>query len=313
VSGNGFDVVVLGEVLLEAATDVPVAHGVHARLGVSGDALNVAAAAAAAGARVGLAAVLTDDALGRMIADRVGELGVSTELLRFRPGQQGMYLVHSDPEGERAFSYARSASVGSTLSPADLDEDAVRAAGAVVASGIACAISASAFEAVRAAALLSDRFVYDPNHRPRLVSRESARAHLAELADGAFLVTPSFPGETSALLDCDTAQDAARRLLAAGAGNAAVTCGALGVQLATRDETTWIDAVPAPRVLDQTGAGDAFVGTLTARVTLGDSLEEAARLAVAAASLSVGGRGGTGYLPPLERTRAHARRTEASR
>ncbi|WP_435106178.1 PfkB family carbohydrate kinase [Nocardiopsis synnemataformans] len=315
VSKHGLDVVVLGEVLLEVATDVPVAHGVPARLGVSGDALNVAAAASRAGARVGLAAILTDDELGRAVADRVAELGVSTDMLRFRPGQQGVYLVHSDPEGERAFAYARTGSVGSTLSPEDLDEETVGAAGAVVAGGIACAVSDSARRAVLAAARLARRFVFDPNHRPRLASREEGATTLAELARHAYLVTPSHPGETSALLDSATPAEAARRLLEAGARNVAVTCGSRGVHLATPEEESWIDAVPAPRVLDQTGARDVFVGTLTARLTLGDPLAEAARLAAAAASLSVGGRGGTGFLPTLEQTRAHARgkKKEATR
>jgi len=141
VTGSGssqpFDVVVLGEVLVEVATDRPFGHGVPARLGVSGDALNVAAGAAAAGARVGLVSVLTDDELGRAVAQRVAELGVSTELLRFRRGQQGVYLVHSDPSGEREFSYARQGSVGSTLSPDDLDLGVLVAAGASASGGSA--------------------------------------------------------------------------------------------------------------------------------------------------------------------------------
>ena len=94
-----FDLVCLGEVLLEVATQAPFGHDIPALLGISGDALNVAAAAAAA--RVGLAAVLTDDDLGRAITARVAQLGISTELLRYAPGQQGAYLVHSDPAGER--------------------------------------------------------------------------------------------------------------------------------------------------------------------------------------------------------------------
>jgi sugar/nucleoside kinase (ribokinase family) len=83
-----FDVVCLGEVLLEVATQAPFGHDVPAVLGISGDALNVAAAAAAAGARVGLIAVLTDDELGRAITARVAQLGISTELLQYAPGQQ---------------------------------------------------------------------------------------------------------------------------------------------------------------------------------------------------------------------------------
>jgi 2-dehydro-3-deoxygluconokinase len=96
----------------------------------------------------------------------------------------------------------------------------------------------------------------------------------------------------------------------------AVTCGADGIQLdgdlldsgqpGDDREPSWIDAVPAPSVVDQTGAGDAFVGTLTARLVLGDSLAAASRYGAAAASLVVGGKGGTGFIPTFEQTRAHA-------
>ena len=302
-----FDVVVLGEILVEVATDVAFGHGVPAQLGISGDALNVAAAAAAAGARTGLLAVLTDDDLGQAIAARIRELGISDELLKFRTGQQGVYLVHADPEGQREFSYARSGSVGSTLGPDDVDPGVFAAAGAVIAGGIACAISASSRAAVLKAAALSGRFVFDPNFRPRLASVEEATAVLAELAPQTFLVTPSFPGETTALLDCTTPAEAAGKLRGLGAANVAVTCGAEGIQLESDAESSWVAAIPAPSVVDQTGAGDAFVGTMTARMVLGDNLAAAARFGAAAASLVVGGKGGTGFIPTFEQTSAHAR------
>jgi 2-dehydro-3-deoxygluconokinase len=304
VTGS-FDVVALGEVLIEVATLEPFGHDVPATLGVSGDALNTAAAAAAAGARVGLVAVLTDDELGRAIAARVAALGILTDLLRFRTGQQGVYLVHSDPQGEREFSYARAGSVGSTLRPDDLPAEVIAGAGAVVASGISCAVSATARDAVRAAARLGRRFVYDPNYRPRLTTAADAARMLTELAPKSWLVTPSHPAETSALLGADSARAAAHRLRGLGAQNVAVTCGAAGVQLSAPGLEAWVDAVPAPSVVDQTGAGDAYLGTLTARLVLGDGLPWAARQAAGAASLVVGGRGGTGYVPTLDETRAH--------
>lgn len=307
VSGHSYDVICLGEVLVEVATEVPFAHDVPATLGISGDALNVAAAAAAAGAHVGLAVVLTDDDLGRAIAARVAELGIDTGLLRFATGQQGVYLVHSDPAGEREFSYARRGSVGSTLSPGHLPDEALASAGAVVASGIAAAISASARDSVRHAARTARRFVYDPNFRSRLTSTSEAADLLAAVAPDCWLITPSFPGETSALLGVDSALDAAAQLRSLGAQAVAVTCGASGVQLVADGFQEWVPVVPAPVVVDQTGAGDAYVGTLTARLVLGDDLLTAGRLAAAASSLVVGGRGGTGFVPTLEQTRDHLR------
>ncbi|WP_091565067.1 sugar kinase [Arthrobacter sp. ok362] len=296
----------MGEILVEVATDLPFGHGVPAQLGISGDALNVAAAAAAAGARVGLLSVLTDDDLGQAIAARIAELGISTDLLKFRSGQQGVYLVHCDPAGQREFSYARSGSVGSTLGPDDVEPAVFEAAGAVIAGGIACAISTTSRAAVVKAASLSQRFVFDPNFRPRLTTSEEATAVLAELAPQAFLVTPSFPGETSVLLGSSSPQEAAAKLRAQGTENVAVTCGAEGIQLEWNQDSLWVPAISAPSVVDQTGAGDAFVGTLTARLVLGDSLPTAARYGAAASSLVVGGKGGTGFIPTFDQTRAHA-------
>ncbi|WP_090952954.1 sugar kinase [Arthrobacter sp. ov118] len=307
-----FDVVVMGEILVEVATDLPFGHGVPAQLGISGDALNVAAAAAAAGARVGLLSVLTDDDLGQAIAARIAELGISTDLLTFRSGQQGVYLVHCDPAGQREFSYARSGSVGSTVGPDDVEPAVFEAAGAVIAGGIACAISTTSRAAVVKAASLAQRFVFDPNFRPRLTTPEDATAALTELASQAFLVTPSFPGETSVLLGTSSPQEAAAKLRAHGTENVAVTCGAEGIQLDWDQNSLWVPAIPAPSVVDQTGAGDAFVGTLTARLVLGDSLPAAARYGAAASSLVVGGKGGTGFIPTFEQTRAHAATAGAS-
>ena len=299
-----WDVVVVGEVLGEISSPIAFAEGVEARFGASGDALNVAAAAASAGARTALAAVLPDDELGDAIVARIRELGISEALLRRRPGQLGMYLVHSDPDGAREFFYARSGSAGSTLSPDDLDDAALRGAGAVVASGIAGAISATARAAVRHAAIRATRFVYDPNLRPRLTTTAEAAALLAELAPHAALITPSAPHETRELLGTDDPRAAADRLLALGARDVAVTCGARGVQLAGAGGAVWIDTIPAPRIVDQSGAGDAFLGTTVARLVTGEPLEQAARSGMAAASLAVG-EAGAGSIPAWDRVTAH--------
>lgn len=49
-----------------------------------------------------------------------------------------------------------------------------------------------------------------------------------------------------------------------------------------------------------------FVGTVTARLALGDPLADAVLFGAAAASLSVGGQGGTGRIADVTEIRAHA-------
>lgn len=299
-----YDVVVIGEVLLEIASTEPFRGGGTATIGISGDALNAAAAAAAAGAAVGLITVVPTDGLGDAVEARIRELGVATALLRRRRGPQGMYLVHSDPDGQREFMYARTASVGSTLYPADLDGAGLESAGAVLTSGITAAISDSARLAVLEAARRARQFVYDPNFRPALTTSRQATEILEALTPLAALIAPSFPTDV-ALLGLDDPAAAVSALLAGGAQRVAVTCGADGAVVGDGSGVLRVPAYPALAVVDQTGAGDSFTGSLIARLVLGDDLHSAAHYAAAAAALSVSGRGGTGFVPDTAAVAAH--------
>lgn len=300
------DVVVLGEVLAELSSLEPLRDGAMLRLGFSGDALNAAAAAAAAGARTTLVARIPDDELGEALVARVAALGVDTTALVRTPGRHGIYLTHADPEGRRQFVYVREGSAGSRLSAEDLDDEMLASAGVVVASGVTAALSESAAGAVRHAAGTARRFIYDPNYRPRLTTADRAGALLRELAPLSQVVTPSWPAETAHLLGlpddapADVALTAVRDL---GAANVVLTCGSRGALVARGAQCHEVDGVPAPKVVDQTGAGDCLTGTLAARLALGDDLVEAVRLAAAAAALSVQGQGGTGYVPTLDESR----------
>jgi 2-dehydro-3-deoxygluconokinase len=303
---NAYDVITIGEALIEVSALEPLNHAVSANIGVSGDALNVAAAAAAAGARVALVGVVSDDELGSAVIARVRELGIADEFLIRRPVQQGVYFVHSDPTGDREFSYVRRNSAGSTLAAEHLPRDALANAGAVITSGITGALSKSSREAVIEAATVARRFVYDPNFRPRLTRAEEARSLLFDLAPYAWLMTPSGPAEISQLLETSDAVDAANRLRRLGVDSVVVTRGAAGSVYVGPDVELTVPAVPTSRVIDQTGAGDAFLGTLVARLVRGDSTKTACRLAASAASLAVGYAGGAGSVPSLAAVRAHA-------
>ncbi|MDQ6714710.1 MAG: carbohydrate kinase family protein, partial [Actinomycetota bacterium] len=142
--------------------------------------------------------------------------------------------------------------------------------------------------------------------RPRLTTAAEAGDLLRAVAQHAEVITPSWPGETGALLglgpdvSADQALEAAQAL---GSTSTVLTCGREGALVAADGTRYRVPAPAAPRVVDQTGAGDCLTGTLAARLALGDSLVDAVRLAVAAAALSVQGQGGTGHVPTLEETR----------
>ncbi|MFJ8015556.1 sugar kinase [Streptomyces sp. NPDC096339] len=312
---GGYDVLVLGEVLVEIHADTTLrnaADGTPARISYSGDALNAAAAAAAAGARTALLAVVGDDELSEPLLRRAAELGVDVSHVRRAPRPNGAYLLSADPDGGREFVYWRTRSAGSTLAPEHVESWRALLTGcrALVTSGITGALSPTSREAVLAAARLvhgaGGHLSYDPNFRPRLTGRAEARELLARIAPLTGLLKTSCPADALALVGTDDPRTAAARYRALGARAVAVTAGArrllLDDGIAARRHPVPLN--PAP--VDATGAGDCFTGTATARLALGDTLDDAVGYGIAAASLSVSGRGGTGRVPAFAETAALA-------
>lgn len=79
-----------------------------------------------------------------------------------------------------------------------------------------------------------------------------------------------------------------------------VTLGAAGAAVATNDEA-WLQPVQVTtRVVDTTGAGDAFVGALVASLCRGGTLKEAVRIGVAAGSFAVAAEGTAGSYATAE-------------
>ncbi|MCX4695241.1 PfkB family carbohydrate kinase [Streptomyces sp. NBC_01408] len=306
-----YDVLVLGEVLVEVHADTALrdaVDGTPARISYSGDALNAAAAAAAAGARTALLAVVGDDELSVPLLRRAAELGVDVSHVRRAPHPNGAYLLSADTEGDRGFVYWRTRSAGSTLSVRHIASwrHLLTGSTALVTSGVTGALSPSSRAAAETVHAAGGHVSYDPNFRSRLTGREEARELLARIAPLTGLLKTSCPGDALALVDTDEPRTAAARYRALGARTVAVTAGADRLLLDQGGALTCHSVPVNPDPVDATGAGDCFTGTTTARLALGDTLADAVAYGTAAASLSVSGRGGTGYVPPFARTAALA-------
>lgn len=111
------------------------------------------------------------------------------------------------------------------------------------------------------------------------------------------------PNETEAsiltsidVVDIRSATAAARWFLDRGTGRSIVTLGAAGAVVVDHDGVLVLDA-PAVGVVDTTGAGDAFAGTLAAGIAEGLTDQEVLRYAMAAGALTVTRPGASGALP----------------
>lgn len=300
------EILCLGEPMLEFNQLPPDAQGRALYLeGHGGDTSNAAVAAARAGAKAGTITALGQDAPGDSFMALWEREGVdASTVLRRGDAPTGIYFVTHGPEGH-AFTFYRAGSAASRMTPEDMPRDAIRAAKVLHVSGISQAISTSAadacFRAMEIAREAGVTVSYDTNLRRALwpLPRAAATIHAAlRMAD---IALPSYDDAT-ALTGLDQ-PDAIADFYLDLAPRVILKLGKDGVMVATRDGRT---TLPGRRVkaVDATGAGDTFAGNFLARFVAGDTLEEAARYANAAAALATTGYGAVAPMPRAEAVRA---------
>ena len=99
---------------------------------------------------------------------------------------------------------------------------------------------------------------------------------------------------------CEEAEGAAGELLRRGAGHAVITLGGQGVLVRSATITQHIEAFDAGRVVDTTGAGDAFNAGFAVALAEGMDLVEASRFGCAVAGISVTRHGTSPSMPRRE-------------
>jgi ribokinase len=116
------------------------------------------------------------------------------------------------------------------------------------------------------------------------------------------------PNESEATLitgvtvtDATSAQRAGQWFVERGVRRAIVTLGGLGAVVVDAQQASHVAPFPA-QVIDTTGAGDAFTGTLGAALAQGLDLTEAVRHGMAAGALAVAKAGASPSLPSRQET-----------
>ena len=192
-------------------------------------------------------------------------------------------------DGERSFSYWRSASAARLLADdAVALRAAIEASETIFLSGITLAILAPAavetlLAELRRARASGKLVAFDPNIRPRLwADADTMRRTISAAASAATMVMPSFEDEATHFGDASVEETIAR-YRALGVEKLVVKDGANGITLSFDGRTSFVPSVAVKTVVDTTGAGDSFNGAfLAAYLETGDergAAEFAARVA----------------------------------
>ena len=246
-----------------------------------GSAGNTCAVAAVLGARVAYLGKVADDQLGNVFAHDISTLGVHFPSARLTGGvPTARCLILVTPDGQRTMNTYLGACV--TFGEDDVDEELVAAASVTYLEGYLFDPPAAQAAFRRAAAAahraggqvalsLSDAFCVD---RHRAAFRDLVAGHVDIL----------FANETeiTSLYEKNTFEDAAEAARA-DVALAALTRSEAGSVIIRGSETIAIPAARA-KVVDTTGAGDAYAAGFLTGWTAGRPLRECGRMGSVAAA-----------------------------
>lgn len=256
--------------------------------GLAGKGANQAAACAHMGVNTVLLSAVGNDPQGELAITELREHGVNTDYIVSSRQPTGRAFIMNDPSGENIIIVTSGAN--ELVSPAQQREtvDDLRRRGPVP--------------------IVLAQGELTPEHSvqlPRLVANSDSRLvlnlapvttrdpDLLAVADPLVLNE----GEAAAVLDAapGTPIEELLERLRPIARSVVVTLGQRGAMILEGDaEPVHIPAVYVERVVDTTGAGDAFCGTLAAALAQGETLVDACTLGAAAGALATQKRGAAG-------------------
>jgi pseudouridine kinase len=253
------------------------------QISVGGDARNVAENLARLGTPTALLSVVCQDDFGRTILRQTEQAGVDTDHILISCEQHSAAYMALQ-SAERALLVALDDTTAiSALTPEYISDHASlleQARMVVIDANVPLAAAETLLSICRAAGVpvALEPVAYAPALRYR------------SLAGAFYLVTPNGV-EAQALTGLpvsDTAQGAlaAKQLVAAGVQIAIITLGHAGLVYATPEASGYVPSIEG-EILDPTGAGDALTAAVVYALLNDIPVDEAVRLGVSAASLTL--------------------------
>lgn len=268
-------------------------HGTGGELLPGGKGANQAVAAARQGADVLMVGAVGSDGAREVALGALAASGVDLTHVADVPGPTGIAIVTVARDGENSIVVIAGANDAVNAERVRGAADVVGAAGIVVTQG---EIPRDAIEALPA--LVTGRFVHNPAPVKELdldVFRASDPLVVNE--HEAALVLAQFGGEHAATVEGEPEQ-VASALRSQGIASVVLTLGSRGALVCEASGCTRIPAAEVSAV-DTTGAGDAFIGALAAKLADGESLVEAARFASRVGAFAVTRKGAQPSYPGL--------------
>ena len=276
---------------------------------------NVAAVVSKLGGKSNFISQLGEDAFGDYIIDELNKVNVDTSyVLRTNKANTGLAFVSLKEDGNRDFSFYRNPSANMLLNESEINKEWFNDCHSLHFCSvdlIDCPMKEAHKKAIDCAIDNNSIISFDPNVRlPLWNSEDECRKAILEFLPFAHIVKIS-DEELEFITGFNNIEDAKEVLFNGSVKMVIFTKGKDGAEIYTKDKVVSIEG-NVVEVVDTTGAGDSFIGSLLYQVAEGEySLEQLVDLSEekvqeiltfsnATAALTVCKKGAIGALPLKE-------------
>jgi arabinose-5-phosphate isomerase len=264
------------------------ADGSTAELRVGGVVLNHLGWAAVLGLPVGIFGKQCDDATGRFLREAMDRFGIARDLV-LDGSASSVADIYVDDRGGRAIYMAPGATAETTVQHIRRHHERTIQAALRVTTEVSQLPLPAVLEVMRLAELANVPTLVDLDVLPSdAVPELGSRVELEQVLRRARILKPSQAAARELELAASDILTLAKKLRERYENGAViVTDGEAGCAIATAKQALRVPAYEVPKVVDTTGAGDAFLGGLIVGLAAELSWEDTARLANACGAACV--------------------------
>ena len=296
-----FDLITIGESLVEFSTNQKLkdAECLHKYYG--GDSLVVAVAAKRLKSNVGFITCIGDDPFKDFMISSWEKEGLDLKHVKVVNEKNGLYMVSRATGEEKEFMYYRKKIAPAKLSIDDIDEEYIKKAKIIYASGITQSLSINAREAVKKAFEIAKEngitTAYDPNYSSLIATKEDAKEYFEEIIPFTDILFMSSKYDTKSIFDIESLENIVKYLTDSGIQTIIIKSSETkGYHLYYMGNSIFIPFY-TDHVVDTTSSGDAFNGAFLHAIANSYTPIEAANIASIDAGLQAQGIGAIKSVP----------------
>ncbi len=298
---KNFDLITIGESLVEFSTNQKLkdAECIHKYYG--GDSLVVAIAAKRLNSNVGFITCLGDDPFKEFMISSWENEGLDISHIKVVDAKNGFYMVSRASEGDKEFVYFRNKIAPAKLSIDDIDEEYIKSAKIIYASGITQSLSIASREAVKKAfTIAKDNGVitaYDPNYSSVISTSEEAKEYFDEIIPYTDILFMSSKYDTKSIFEIESLENIMKTISDMGVQTIVIKSSHdKGYYVNDQRNTNFVPFY-TEHVVDTTSSGDAFNGAFLHAMANSYTALEAGKIASIAAGLQAQGIGAIKSIP----------------